>query len=159
MIKKETYRAYYKSPIGWIEIRSNGKEITALDFVSRKSRTDNIHPSLAEALRQLDEYFKGTRTHFSLRLSLDGTLFQKAVWQRLQKIKFARTVSYQNVSTAVGRQKAVRATGSAVGKNRIAIVIPCHRVIASNGGIAGYAGGIWRKKWLLNHESRSIKRS
>ena len=151
---KEIYRAYYKSPIGWIEIRGNGKEIVSLEFVPKKREETDVDASLNPALQQLHEYFIGKRTRFSLKLNFVGTSFQRSIWRRLQKIKFACTASYQNVAAEVGRRKAVRAAGSAVGKNKIAIVVPCHRVIASNGDIAGYAGGIWRKKWLLNHEKK-----
>ncbi len=157
MVKKKIHTTYYKSPLGWIEIRSNGKEVIALEFVAKKRPKADVHASLAPALRQLDEYFGGTRKFFSLKLSLKGTPFQRSVWRRLQKIKFGRTVSYQNIAAAVRRQPAVRAAGGAAGKNKISIVIPCHRVIRSNGGIGGYAGGIWRKRWLLNHESNLIK--
>ena len=157
MVNNQLFVAYYKSPIGWIEIKSNGNEIIAMEFVSKKRSAGKVHPSLLPALRQLHQYFIGKRKHFFLKLNFQGTPFQQAVWKNLQKIKFAHTASYQNIASLAGRQKAARAAGTAVGKNRITIVIPCHRVIASSGGIAGYAGGVWRKRWLLKHESSLIK--
>ena len=108
-------------------------------------------------MRQLDEYFKGRRENFSFKMALRGTNFQKSVWRRLKKIKFASTASYRSVAAGAGRQRAVRAAGTAIGKNPIVVAVPCHRVIASSGDLAGYAGGQRRKKWLLDHEKKWVK--
>lgn len=158
MVTKKIYSAYYKSPIGWIRIQGDGRRILGLEFVSKRKGKDAAHPSLLPAYRQLKEYFSGKRKRFLLKLGFDGTSFQRAVWSTLQKIPFAGKTSYQKVSSAIGRRKAVRAAGTAIGKNRFAIVVPCHRVVASSGDIAGYAGGVWRKKWLLQHESKISKK-
>jgi methylated-DNA-[protein]-cysteine S-methyltransferase len=102
----------------------------------------------------LDEYFKGKRQNFSLELQLEGTDFQKKVWEQLQKIPYGETASYKDVAVAIGNEKAVRAVGGANGMNNIAIIIPCHRVIGADGNLVGFGGGLWRKVWLLNHEKQ-----
>ena len=107
---------------------------------------------MAECLRQLTEYFKGRRQKFSIPLVLEGTDFQKAVWRQLQKIPFGQTASYGDVARAVGSPRAFRAVGNANNKNPIPLIIPCHRVIGSDGKLVGFGGGIWRKEWLLEHE-------
>ena len=107
---------------------------------------------MAECLRQLTEYFKGRRQKFSIPLLLEGTDFQKAVWRQLQKIPFGQTASYGDVARAVGSPRAFRAVGNANNKNPIPLIIPCHRVIGSDGKLVGFGGGIWRKHWLLEHE-------
>ena len=154
MVKKDTQIAYYKSPIGWIKIGSDGREIVAVDFASKNRVSAGKGPVLQKALRQIDEYFKGKRKRFDLKLRFKGTPFQEKVWSELQKINLGSTASYQNIATRTGKSKAVRAAGTAIGRNPLAIIVPCHRVIASNGLLAGYAGGVWRKKWLLDHEKR-----
>lgn len=108
---------------------------------------------LSEAINQLDEYFAGKRTVFELPLYFDGTEFQKSVWQELTKIAYGKIASYKDIATALGNPKAVRAIGGANNKNPIGIIVPCHRVIGANGDLVGYAGGVWRKKWLLELEN------
>lgn len=110
-------------------------------------------PFLKEAVAQLKEYFDGKRTQFSLALNPDGTDFQKRVWQQLIEIPFGKTKSYQEIANQLGDPKVIRAAASANGKNPIAIIIPCHRVIGSDGSLTGYAGGLPRKKWLLDFEN------
>ena len=105
-----------------------------------------------QAERELTEYFAGKRSHFEVPLHFPGTDFQVAVWQALQSIPFGTTYSYQQIAEQVGSPKAVRAVGAANGNNRIAIIIPCHRVIGKNGKLTGYGGGLERKEWLLRHE-------
>ena len=102
----------------------------------------------------MDEYFNGKRKFFTLLLSQTGTAFQQNVWNELEKIHYGSTISYHTLSKKLGNAKAIRAVGTANGKNNIAIVIPCHRVIGSNGSLVGYAGELWRKKWLLEHEAK-----
>ena len=148
-----THKAHYKSPIGLIEITGNEAGILSLNFLEEVVDTFDVHPCLKECLKQIDEYFTKKRTGFTVKLQLQGTKFQKKVWQQLLKIPFGKTVSYLDVATWIGDKKATRAVGSANGKNKIAIIIPCHRVIGSNGKLTGYAGGLWRKEWLLRHEN------
>ena len=105
-------------------------------------------------LNQLKEYFEGTRKEFSLPLVIPGTDFQQAVWKELMKIPFGTTRSYQEQSEALGKPESIRAVANANGMNRISIVIPCHRIIGSDGKLTGYGGGLKRKKWLLDHEKK-----
>lgn len=112
-----------------------------------------IPDCLQDCVTQLQEYFAGTRTRFNLKLNPQGTEFQKKVWQELLNIPFSKTRTYLEQTKAIGDVKAIRAVASANAKNPIWIVIPCHRVIGSDGSLTGYAGGLWRKKWLLNHEN------
>ncbi len=111
-------------------------------------------PIFKKCSSQLDEYFAGTRTIFDLNLLQPGTDFQQAVWAGLQNIGYGKTLSYLAFSKQLGNTKAIRAVGTANGKNNIAIVVPCHRVIGSNGTLVGYGGDLWRKKWLLEHEAK-----
>ena len=111
------------------------------------------HEELATAVQQLTEYFNGQRNSFSFTLNPQGTEFQKKVWEALLEIPYGKTVSYQELSVQLGDVKAIRAVAAANGKNPLWIVVPCHRVIGSDGSLTGYAGGLWRKKWLLEHEN------
>ena len=149
----QTYKACYRSEIGPIEIVGNQKGILTITFADKAFKTDRALPAcMQDCLRQLDEYFKGRRKKFSVPLLLDGTDFQKDVWRQLQKIPFGRTASYGDVARAVGSPQAFRAVGNANNKNRIPLIIPCHRVIGSDGQMVGFGSGIWRKEWLLGHE-------
>jgi methylated-DNA-[protein]-cysteine S-methyltransferase len=151
----ETYKTYYNSEIGVIEIVGTKTGILSLDFVEKKPvGNTETHSCLKECVRQIDEYFKGKRKEFSINLQLEGTDFQKKVWLQLIKIPFGETVSYKDIATSIGNKKSVRAVGNANGKNKIVIIIPCHRVIGSNGNLSGFASGIWRKEWLLKHERK-----
>jgi len=155
---KKIYRVFYNSELGLIEITGNETGILTIDFADRKDIKpheilDNTLPSyLTECLNQLDEYFKGKRKVFELPLITTGTPFQKKVWERLIKIPYGKTFSYKDIAEQSGNVKAVRAVGNANNRNKIAVVIPCHRVIGSNKSLTGYAGGLWRKEWLINHE-------
>lgn len=131
--------------------------ISVLDEV--ENITDEIPTCLQDCVQQLDEYFKGTRTEFNLKLNPKGTEFQKKVWNELQHIPFGTTNTYLEQAITLGNLKAIRAVASANGKNPIWIVVPCHRIIGTNGSLTGYAGGIWRKKWLLNHENPTTQQS
>ena len=110
-------------------------------------------------MQQLDEYFNGTRTAFNLKLNPQGTGFQQRVWKELLNIPHGKTRSYLEQSKKLGDVKAIRAVASANGKNPIWILIPCHRIIGSDGSLTGYAGRLWRKKWLLEHENPSMQQS
>lgn len=149
------YNAYYVSPIGPIKITGTEKGITSLHFEEKKSKSDSHLPvPLQDCLLQLDEYFKGERKTFTVKLQLQGTKFQKKVWNQLMRIPYAKTLSYKDVAQAIRNEKAARAVGGANGRNPIGIVIPCHRVIAHDGTLGGFGGGLWRKEWLLNHEKK-----
>ena len=152
----ELYKAYYQSEIGLIELTATESAIKALKFVEPEpgSPADEVAiPDILKiCLNQLDEYFHAKRRQFVLSLSPDGTPFQKEVWQQLLSVPYGATASYLEIALAIGNPKAVRAVGGANGRNPISIIIPCHRVIGSNGKLTGYGGGLWRKEWLLNHE-------
>lgn len=111
---------------------------------------------LTETARQLDEYFAGKRTEFDVALDLTGTVFQRTVWDELSRIPFGKSVSYAQHAQKLGNPKALRAVGSAIGKNPISIIVPCHRVIGSSGAITGYAGGLERKQFLLTLEGINL---
>lgn len=150
------YKAYYESPIGTIEVGGNEEGITYLDFADKKE-TAEVPECLKQCIRELDEYFKGMRKEFTVKCVTDGTGFQNKVWQALTDIPYGSTRTYKEIAAAAGNEKAVRAVGNANHNNHIAIIIPCHRVIGSNGKLTGYAGGLWRKEWLLEHERRYVK--
>lgn len=167
----ESKTTYYKTPIGTAEIvgDENGiQSISVLDDASLQEHFDkfsmttqsdiqsvqnDIPDCLISCVTQLDEYFKGERTVFELKLNPKGTPFQQSVWNELSNIPFGKIRTYLEQTKKIGDPKAIRAVASANGKNPIWIVIPCHRVIGSDGSLTGYAGGIWRKKWLLDHEN------
>jgi methylated-DNA-[protein]-cysteine S-methyltransferase len=152
--------AYLNSPVGLLEIKGNASGLSSVTFMEDSEKEISKTPSvLQEAVTQLTQYFEGTRTHFSLKLAPEGTNFQKKVWQELQEIPFGKTTSYQKMANQLGDPKVIRAAASANGKNPIAIVIPCHRVIGTDGALTGYAGGLHRKKWLLAHESPAKQQS
>jgi methylated-DNA-[protein]-cysteine S-methyltransferase len=157
-MKPRPFCAYYNSPIGTIEIVGTEDGVTSVSFGGKRSETPapaGAPPPVEMALRQLDEYFRGKREKFTVKLVVQGTEFQKKVWRQLIGIPFGGTVSYGEVAVAIGRPKATRAVGSANGLNKINIIIPCHRVIGRNGGLVGYGGGLWRKRWLIAHERKS----
>ena len=144
---------HYRSPIGILKITGTLEGIMSIDFLdTAPDGIVEIPECLAECISQLDEYFKGTRREFSLKLALEGTCFQKKVWAALCNIPHGCTTSYGDIAAAVGNPKASRAVGNANNKNSIPIIIPCHRVIGIDGRLTGYAGGLWRKEWLLSHE-------
>ncbi|TLP77328.1 methylated-DNA--[protein]-cysteine S-methyltransferase [Maribacter sp. ACAM166] len=146
--------AYILTPLGIAKITGNSDGVTSIIILNTEERvTDVIPETLEDTVYQLNEYFEGTRKEFSLNLNPEGTAFQKKVWLALQNIPYGKTISYLELSKSIGDVKAIRAAASANGKNPLWIVIPCHRVIGSNGTLTGYAGGLHRKKWLLEHES------
>lgn len=164
---ESNYTTYYKSPIGTTEIVGDENGIQAvslfdenfstepvLNEVERLEVTKTEIPScLQNCVTQLDEYFNGSRTVFDLKLNPQGTPFQQKVWKELLNIPFNKIRTYLEQTKALGDVKAIRAVASANGKNPIAIIIPCHRVIGSDRSLTGYASGLWRKKWLLEHEN------
>ena len=149
----DIYKTYYKSPIGPIEISGMQDSILTVDFVEDMLPGDADLPfCLKTCLKQINEYFSGNRREFLLKLDPQGTKFQRMVWQQLEKIPYGAVVSYGEIASIIGKPKAFRAVGSANGRNPIAIIIPCHRVVGSDGSLTGYGGGLWRKEWLLKHE-------
>jgi len=152
--------AYYKTPIGTAKIIGDEDGIIAVTVLDNEIETSkNVPNCLKECIQQLDEYFKGTRTTFNLKLNPQGTSFQKKVWKELLNVPFGKTRTYLEQTKKIGDPKAIRAVASANGKNPIWILIPCHRIIGTNGSLTGYAGGLWRKKWLLEHENGSKQQS
>ena len=151
----------YKSPIGVIEIEGSEEAVTSIMFVESDETINTVNNEtpkvLVNCFNQLDEYFKGERHVFTFPYSINGTGFQKMVWNALTTIPYAETGSYKDIAVTIKNDNAVRAVGTANGRNRLSIVIPCHRIIGSNGKLTGYAGGLWRKEWLLQHE-RSFKK-
>ena len=143
--------AYYHSPLGVLKIAGSEQGISSILFVDH-AKPSNIPDVLGECVQQLGEYFAGNRREFSFSLDLQGTAFQKRVWDALLAIPFGETTSYGALATALGDIKAIRAVGMANGRNPIAIVVPCHRVIGADGSLTGYAGGLYRKQWLLEFE-------
>lgn len=151
---------YIKTPLGSMIAKTEGDAITSLDFTDDVSMSDNSdHPLLLQLEKELGEYFSGERTSFSLPLNPTGTPFQKSVWKTLLTIPYGKTLSYAEEANRFGNPKATRAVANANGRNPIAILIPCHRVIASGGGLGGYSGGIEKKEFLLALERRATLQS
>jgi methylated-DNA-[protein]-cysteine S-methyltransferase len=150
-------RAVIATPLGSLEIVARDGALQQVRFV-REGREEvpeaACSPIIHECRRQLGEYFSGKRRRFDLALSPPGTEFEREVWRQLLQIPYGRTASYKEIAAAVGRPKAARAVGGANGKNPLAIVVPCHRVVGRDGSLTGYGSGLWRKKWLLDHEAR-----
>ena len=145
---------YYKTPIGMARIVGDNDGISSITVTDSSEESSTSTPKcLQECVNQLEEYFHKKRTTFNLKLNPEGTDFQKSVWQNLQQISYGTTKSYKTQSEEMGNVKAIRAIASANGKNPLWIVVPCHRVIGSNGSLTGYASGLWRKRWLLEHEN------
>lgn len=144
-----------------LAIIANKNAITAISFMEE----ENTHQEQSEneiskhGKEQLQAYFSKERTQFELPLQLNGTDFQNKVWKTLKDIPFGKTISYLQLAKNLGDPKCIRAAGTANGKNPFAIVVPCHRVIGSNGELVGYAGGLWRKRWLLEHEQQLPRQS
>lgn len=149
-----------KTPLGIAKIMGDSIGIFSLNIENEAVEiTPEIPFELQEAITQIEEYFQGTRKQFTFKINPKGTDFQQKIWRELLQIPFGKTVSYMDVTKKLGDVKAIRAVASANAKNPLWIVIPCHRVIGSDGTLTGYAGGLWRKKWLLNHENPSEQQS
>lgn len=144
----------FKSPLGYTKIVGDHDGIVSITVLNSEEKLTDIIPEVLEdCVTQLKEYFQGERKTFSLNLNPQGTDFQKKVWHSLELIPYGKTLSYLELSKRIGDVKAIRAVANANGKNPLWIVVPCHRVIGSDGSLTGYAGGLHRKKWLLEHES------
>ena len=161
--------AFINSPLGITKIVGDENGISLICFASSSKAlvsiledcelSTTIPNLLEEPVKQLNEYFEGKRTDFTFKLNPKGTDFQQKVWKGLLEIPFGKTISYLDLSKKLGDVKAIRAVASANGKNPIWIVIPCHRVIGTDGSLTGYAGGLWRKKWLLELENPTNQQS
>lgn len=150
---------FINSPLGITKIEGDENGITIISILSEGIITKKIPENLQEAVHQLCDYFDGKRTHFTFKLNPKGTEFQQKVWQELTNIPFGKTISYLDLAKKLGDPKVIRAAALANGKNPLWVVVPCHRVIGTDGSLTGYAGGLWRKKWLLEHENPTNQQS
>jgi len=147
--------AYYQSPVGVTRIIAEDGFITSISIRDEEIEVEPTDdPVLQMATKQLDEYFAGYRKEFDLPIKQAGSEFQQSVWQQLLIIPYGKTISYGQQSKLMNNPLGIRAIAAANGKNNLWVVVPCHRVIGSDGSLTGYAGGLWRKKWLLAHEAR-----
>ena len=151
--------ASIKTPLGIATIIGDENGVSVISIADEGEVLTEIPVALQDAVLQLHEYFDGNRTIFDFKLNPKGTDFQKKVWKALLEIPFGKTRTYLEQSKILGDVKAIRAVASANGKNPLWVVVPCHRVIGSDGSLTGYAGGLWRKKWLLEHENPSAQQS
>ena len=143
-----------ETPLGIAKIIGDNEGISSVSVLNSNETVTQIIPNeLQDCVYQLQEYFNGDRNQFNLKLNPQGTDFQKRVWNALEEIPYGKTVSYLELSKQLGDVKAIRAVANANGKNPLWIIVPCHRVIGSDGSLTGYAGGLHRKQWLLEHES------
>ncbi|MBE9032880.1 methylated-DNA--[protein]-cysteine S-methyltransferase [filamentous cyanobacterium LEGE 11480] len=157
------YYTWLESPLGELLLVSDGEALQGLYLAGQKYfpqisadwQQDGQLGLLQQAVMQLDEYFQHQRQQFDLPLNPLGTAFQQQVWQQLPRISYGQTLTYGEIAAKLGQPLAARAVGAANGRNPISIIVPCHRVIASNGQLTGYAGGIDRKRWLIDHETAS----
>ena len=154
----DSFTTYYHSPVGILKISASEEFVTEVSFFDKVEKTEarkkNLPPLLIQCIEQLIQYFHGERRQFELMINQEGTAFQKQVWNELMAIQFGRTISYIELARRTGDPKASRAVASANGRNNVAIIVPCHRVIGANKELIGYGGGLWRKKWLLEHEAK-----
>jgi len=152
----ELYYTYYESPVGLLKIGGTDQFIGELSFVDNPDQLTYGEPGISEIMHQcteqLIEFFHGNRKTFDIPIHQEGTEFQKRVWGELLEIPYGKTISYLDMAKRLGDSKVIRAAASANGRNNIAIIVPCHRVIGSDKSLVGYGGGMWRKKWLLQHE-------
>lgn len=152
--------AYIKTPMGIAKLEGDEDGIAVIQVLNTDEPISTVIPEVLEdAVYQLNEYFEGTRETFDMDLNPQGTDFQKKVWKALLEIPYGKTHSYMQLSKILGDPKAIRAVAGANGKNPLWIVVPCHRVIGSDGSLTGYASGLHRKKWLLEHESPAKQQS
>jgi methylated-DNA-[protein]-cysteine S-methyltransferase len=149
--------AYHRTPLGIASITEEDGFITGISILDQEIALDTVQsPLLNKAVQQLDEYFNGERKFFDLPIKQAGTDFQQHVWQQLLQISYGTTLSYSQLSNQMQSPLAIRAIAAANGKNNLWIVVPCHRVIGADGSLTGYAGGLWRKQWLLEHEATTM---
>lgn len=151
-----TYISYCTTPIGKLKLTATKEYITSIVFDDQSTENESSQQTnvLVNCNIQLQEYFSGTRTYFDLPVKQNGTGFQEKIWNHLYGIPYGKTISYSDLALLFGNLKAKRAVAAANGKNKLCILIPCHRVIGKNRTLTGYSGGLWRKQWLLNHEAK-----
>lgn len=147
----KTFTQFYQSPIGILEIKATEQVIQSILFVDKTTK-EQTNPITKLTVKQLKSYFDGKLQTFDLPLGAQGTEFQKNVWKALCSVKFGKTATYRDIANIISNPKAVRAVGAANGCNPLTIVVPCHRIIGSDGSLTGYASGVDRKRWLLDHE-------
>lgn len=153
------FKTTIETPVGYLELTSDQHFLLSVSFAENPGITTDFQPDiLKESVQQITEFFEGTRKEFDLKLKPAGTDFQLKVWEEVKKVPFGKTVSYLDIAIKTGSKNNTRAVGLANGKNPIPIIIPCHRIIGTNGKLTGYAGGLERKKWLLQHESQFSER-
>lgn len=156
----ESSTTYYYSPIGILKITGTEDYISEVIFLDKiqkapvDSKKKQLSPMMIQCIEQLIQYFHGERRSFELPINQQGTAFQKEIWNELISIPYAKTASYLEIARRTGDAKAIRAVANANGKNNVCIIVPCHRVIGTNKDLIGYSGGLWRKKWLLEHEAK-----
>jgi len=152
----EPVSTYYHSPVGILKISGTTEFISEVTFhdttQKQPARPKDLPPLVIHCIEQLIQYFNGERRVFELPIHQEGTPFQLATWNLLMSIPYGKTISYLELATRTGDPKATRAVANANGRNNVAIIVPCHRVIGANRELTGYGGGLWRKKWLLDHE-------
>ncbi len=157
---QELYYTYYESPIGLLKIGGTDQYIAELSFVDNTQQLAHGEPGVSDIIHicteQLIEFFQGRRRIFNIPIHQDGTDFQQRVWNELLDVPFGKTMSYLDLAKKLGDPKVIRAAASTNGRNKIAIIVPCHRVIGTDKSLTGYSGGLWRKKWLLQHEFRQM---
>ena len=154
---------HFRSPHGRMLLAANDKGLTSVSFAGQKYapqigagwRRDEAHPLLRKAKRELAEYFAGRRKRFTVKLAPAGTSFQRAVWKAIAGVGFGRTIAYAELARRAGRPGSARAAGAATGRNPIGVIVPCHRIVGSDGSLTGYAGGLAKKKALLALEARA----
>ena len=151
--------AYIKTPLGIAKIIGDENGVSEISVLDEGTISAEIPDFLQEAVLQLNAYFEGKRNSYDFKLNPKGTEFQLKVWKALLEIPYGKTRTYLEQSKVLGDVKAIRAVASANGKNPLWIVVPCHRVIGTDGSLTGYAGGLWRKKWLLEHENPTTQQS
>jgi methylated-DNA-[protein]-cysteine S-methyltransferase len=162
-----TYYDYTTSPQGRMLLVADDKALTSVSFIGQKYAPrvakdwtrDSTHPPIAKAKRELAEYFAGRRTRFSVPLAPQGTPFQRKVWKAIAGVGFGRTIAYAELARRAGRPGSARAAGAATGRNPIGVIVPCHRIVGSNGSLTGYAGGLAKKRALLELEARKRNRA
>lgn len=147
------HTVYINTPLGTTKIKGDENGVAIISVLQEGEISKKIPLELKDVVKELNEYFDGKRTEFTFQLNPKGTDFQKRVWKALLTIPHGKTISYLDLSKQLGDVKAIRAVASANGKNPLWIVVPCHRVIGTDGSLTGYAGGLWRKRWLLDHEN------
>jgi methylated-DNA-[protein]-cysteine S-methyltransferase len=155
---QELYYTYYESPVGLLKIGGTDNFIAEISFIDNREQIAHGEPGVSDMIHycteQLIEYFTGRRKVFDIPVHQEGTDFQQRVWSQLLSVPFGKTASYLDMAKKLGDPKCIRAAAAANGKNQIAIIVPCHRIIGSDKSLVGYSGGMWRKKWLLQHEFR-----